>query len=96
MLRLIGSYYHFHRTIPQDLKIGLAVSAKEKEMLQGEANRLAAMIVDIRRNQTLAQQAGNLPASSSAPLEGGGRRRKAVPVKPSSPRLSRDGGKIHL
>ncbi|CCT59721.1 hypothetical protein APA386B_1646 [Acetobacter pasteurianus 386B] len=35
------------------------------------------MIVDIRRNQTLAQQAGNLPASSSAPLEGGGRRRKA-------------------
>ncbi|MFT8542854.1 DUF6538 domain-containing protein [Acetobacter sp.] len=74
--------------LSQRLKTGAAVSAKEKEMLRGEANRLAAMIVDIRSNQTLAQQAGNLPASSLAPLEGVGAEEKPVPVKPSSPRLS--------
>ncbi|MFT8721778.1 MAG: DUF6538 domain-containing protein [Acetobacter malorum] len=74
--------------LSQQLKTGVAVSAKEKEMLRGEANRLAAMIVDIRSNQTLAQQAGTLPASSSAPLEEVGTEEKPVPVKPSSPRLS--------
>lgn len=51
-------------SLNQRLKTGSAVSTKEKEMLRGEANRLAAMIVDIRSNQALAQQAGNLPASS--------------------------------
>nr|WP_240322933.1 tyrosine-type recombinase/integrase [Acetobacter pomorum] len=75
-------------SLSQRLKTGSAVSAKEKEMLRGEANRLAAMIVDIRSNQTLAQQAGNLPASSLAPLEEVGAEEKPVPVKPSSPRLS--------
>lgn len=74
--------------LSQRLRTGSAVSAKEKEMLRGEANRLAAMIVDIRSNQTLAQQAGNLPASSPAPLEDVGAEEKPVPVKPSSPRLS--------
>ncbi|WP_185332783.1 hypothetical protein [Acetobacter pasteurianus] len=52
------------------------------------------MIVDIRSNQTLAQQAGNLPASSSAPLEEVSAEEKPIPVKPSSP--VGDGGKIHL
>lgn len=74
--------------LSQRLRTGSAVSAKEKEMLREEANRLAAMIVDIRSNQTLAQQAGNLPASSPAPLEDVGAEEKPVPVKPSSPRLS--------
>ncbi|WP_086642087.1 DUF6538 domain-containing protein [Acetobacter tropicalis] len=74
--------------LSQRLKTGSAVSAKEKEMLRGEANRLAAMIVDIRSNQTLAQQAGNLPAASPVPLEEMGAEEKPVPVKPSSPRLS--------
>ena len=58
---------------------------KNKESLRGEANRLAA---GIRSNQTLAQQAGNLPASSSSPLEEVDAEEKPVPVKPSSPRLS--------
>nr|WP_086613705.1 tyrosine-type recombinase/integrase [Acetobacter indonesiensis] len=74
--------------LSQQLKTGVAVSAKEKEMLRGEANRLAAMIVDIRSNQTLAQQDGNIPASSLAPLEDVGAEEKPVPVKPSSARLS--------
>ncbi|MCP9319096.1 tyrosine-type recombinase/integrase [Acetobacter persici] len=74
--------------LSQQLRTGAAVSAKEKEMLRGEANRLAAMIVDIRSNQTLAQQAGNLPATSPVPLEEVGAEEKPVPVKPSSPRLS--------
>lgn len=74
--------------LSQRLKTGAAVSAKEKEMLRGEANRLAAMIVDIRSNQTLAQQGGNLPASSLVPLENAGAEEKPAPVKPSSPRLS--------
>lgn len=74
--------------LSQRLRTGAAVSAKEKEMLRGEANRLAAMIVDIRSNQTLAQQAGNIPASSLAPLEDVGAEEKPVPVKPLSPRLS--------
>ncbi|WP_086652193.1 DUF6538 domain-containing protein [Acetobacter cibinongensis] len=74
--------------LSQRLKTGAAVSAKEKEMLRGEANRLAAMIVDIRSNQTLAQQGGNLPAASPVPLEEVGAEEKPVPVKPSSPRLS--------
>ena len=75
-------------SLSQRLKTDSAVSAKEKEMLRGEANRLAAMIVDIRSNQTLAQQAGNLPASSPAPLEDVGAEEKPVAVKASSPRLS--------
>ncbi|MCP1232139.1 tyrosine-type recombinase/integrase [Acetobacter indonesiensis] len=75
-------------TLSQHLRTGAAVSAKEKEMLRGEANRLAAMIVDIRSNQTLAQQAGNLAASSFAPLENVGAEEKPAPVKSSSPRLS--------
>ncbi|MFT9027242.1 DUF6538 domain-containing protein [Acetobacter indonesiensis] len=74
--------------LSQRLKTGSAVSAKEKEMLREETNRLAAMIVDIRSNQTLAQQAGNLPASSFAPLEDVGAEEKPVAVKASSPRLS--------
>ena len=75
-------------SLSQRLKTGSAVSAKEKEMLRGEANRLAAMIVDIRCNQTVVQQAGNLPASSLTPLEEVDAEEKPVPVKPSSPRLS--------
>lgn len=75
-------------SLSERLKTGSAVSAKEKEMLRGGANRLAAMIVDIRSNQTLAQQAGKLPASSFAPLEDVGAEEKPVAVKASSPRLS--------
>ena len=48
--------------LSQRLRTGVAVSDKEKEMLRGEANRLAAMIVDIRSNQALAQQAAAVPA----------------------------------
>lgn len=42
--------------LSQRLKTGSAVSAKEKEMLRGEVNRLAAMIVDIRSSQTLISE----------------------------------------